>query len=206
DSALVTVLAQITSLDPVDQPSLRELARVYESLQRWRDLLTTQSRLAELDTDVGVKGELYRAVARRWLDQFSNVQNAVEAYEKLHVCAPEDREAIEKLKELYTKRRAYKPLYELLEQEAAAMPEGQARRASAAPDDATRLAVLQKLGAVYSDRLHDHAGAMKTWKRVLEIQPGHQKALRVLRDSHLAIGDFDGLSELYAQNKDWEGL
>ncbi len=267
DSALVTVLAQISSLDPDDSDALRELARVYEALQRWRDLLTVQARLAEIEKNAGVKAELHRAIARRWLDQFSNVQNAVEAFEKLHQASPDDREAIEKLKELYAKRRAYKPLYDLFEQEAAGMDAGPARRelwtemakiaaerldkgpdatrlykrildedpAAAAPldalekqaerdkdfatvaevlerrvesagDDATRLAVLQKLGAVYADRLHDHAGAMKAWRRVLTIQPGHAKALRVLRDSHLAIGDFDGLTELYAQTNDWEGL
>ncbi len=66
--------------------------------------------------------------------------------------------------------------------------------------------MLQKLGSIYSDRLHDHAKAMSAWQRVLAIQPGHAKALRVLRDSHVAIGDYDGLTALYAQNGDWEGL
>ena len=47
---------------------------------------------------------------------------------------------------------------------------------------------------------------MSAWKRVLAIQPGHAKALRVLRDSHLAIGDYDGLTEFYSQNDDLEGL
>jgi hypothetical protein len=35
---------------------------------------------------------------------------------------------------------------------------------------------------------------MSAWQRVLGIQPTHAKALRVLRDSHLAIGDYDGLT------------
>jgi golgin subfamily B member 1 len=267
DSALVTVLSQIVQLDPEDLPSVRELARVYEALQRWRDLLTTQARQAELEAEPGVKAELWRAVARRWLEQFSNVQNAVDAFEKLRAVVPGDREAIERLKELYVKRRAYKPLFELLGAEAESMEAGPARRelwtemaklaaerldmgaqavalykkvldedpssngaldalekqaerdkdfatvadvlerrASVASDDATRLNVLQKLGGVYSDRLHDHAKAMSAWRRVLGIQPGHAKALRVLRDSLLAVGDYDGLSELYAQTNDWEGL
>jgi len=267
DSALVTVLTQIVQLDPDDLSSVRELVRVYEALQRWRDLLTMQVRQAELEPEPTVKAELLRAIARRWLEQFSNVQNAVEAYEKLHAVDPRDREAIERLKELYVKRRAYKPLYDLLSQEADAMPSGPERRelwtemaklaaerldlgshavalykrvldeepssssaldalekqaerdkdfatvaevlerrAAVAPDEATRLNVLQKLGSIYSDRLHDHAKAMSAWKRVLEIQPAHAKALRVLRDSHLAIGDYDGLTQLYSQNGDWEGL
>ena len=266
DSALVTVLSQIIALDSTDAAAVRELARVYEALGRWRDLLTTQMRLAELEPDAGTKAELYRAIARRWLEQFSNVQNAVEAYEKLREALPEDREAGEKLRELYTKRRAYRQLFDLLEAESkrmsgaerratwnemaklaaerldrgadatriyklilaedeadgpaldmlekqaerdkdfATVAEALEKRADLAADDAARLTILQKLGAVYSDRLQDHVGALKTWRRVLDLSPGHAKALRILRESYLAIGDYDGLHEMYAQQNDWEGL
>ena len=72
------------------------------------------------------------------------------------------------------------------------------RRATLADDPASRLAMLLKLGSTYSDRLHDHARAMGAWQRVLALQPGHAKALRVLRESYLAVGDFDGLTALYA--------
>lgn len=266
DSALVTILSQIIALDPSDATAVRELARVYESLGRWRDLLTTQLRLAELEPDVQVKAELYRSIARRWLDQFSNVQNAVEAYERLRELQPTDREALEKLKELYTKRRAYRQLYDLHQAEAE-HAEGAARlllwnemanlaanrldrgadasrlykqilaedpndtgaldalekqaerdkdfvlvaetleaRARAATDDATRLTVLQKLGGIYTDRLQDNAGALRTWRRVLDLSPGHAKALRILRESYLAGGDFDGLTALYEPENDWDGL
>ena len=75
---------------------------------------TMQARLAELEPEPGVKAELCRAVARRWLEQFSNVQNAVEAYEKLHAVDPATARRSTSCKELYVKRRAYKPLYELL--------------------------------------------------------------------------------------------
>lgn len=266
DSALVTVLSQIIVLDGNDADAVRELARVYETLGRWRDLLTTQMRLAELESEAGARVELYRAIARRWLDQFSNVQNAVEAYEKLREVDPQDREAVEKLRELYTKRRAYRQLYELFESETSRMEgaerrelwmemakmasdrldrgsdasrlyklvleedpsnadaldalekqaerdkdyatvaEALERRAELTEEPAAKLGVLQKLGAVYADRLHDHAGALRVWRRVLELSPGHAKALRILRESYLAIGDYDGLSELYAQANDWEGL
>jgi golgin subfamily B member 1 len=266
DSALVTVLSQIIALDASDAGAVRELARVYEALGRWRDLLTTQMRLAELEPDQGVKAELYRAAGRRWLEQFSNVQNAVEAFEKLREARPEDREAVEKLKELYGKRRAYRQLYELYDAEskrtsgaerrnlwvemakmasdrldrgvdatrlykmilaedpddASALDalEKQAerdkdyatvagvleRRVELADDPQARLVILQKLGSVYSDRLQDHTGALRVWRRVLDLSPGHAKALRILRESYLAMSDFDGLTELYASMNDWDGL
>ncbi|HEY8077097.1 MAG TPA: tetratricopeptide repeat protein, partial [Labilithrix sp.] len=266
ESALVTVLSQIIALDPTDATAVRELARVYETLGRWRDLLTTQMRLAELEGGAGAKGELYRAIARRWLEQFSNVQNAVEAYEKLRESLPDDREAVEKLKELYTKRRSYRQLYDLLDHEAksaegaarraiwvemakiasdrldrgtdaarlykqilaedatdaaaldalekqaerdkdfATVAEALERRADLAGDATAKLAVLQKLGGVYADRLQDPHGALRTWRRVLELSPGHAKALRILRDSYLAMNDYAGLEELYGSAADWEGL
>ncbi len=267
DSALVTVLSQIVAIDKDDAEAVRELARVFEALGRWRDLLSTQTRLAELETDKGSKTELYRAVARRWLEQFSNVQNAIELYEKVFELAPGDAEALEKLKELYGKRRAYRPLFDLLERDAATMPAGAERRevwiemaklaserldrgadamklykrvleedpsatgaldalekqaerekdfatvaevlehrAKVASEDAQKLVILQKLGAIYAERLHDHKGSLSAWRRVLELSPGHAKAMRVLRDSYLAVGDYDGLTELYASHKDYEGL
>lgn len=267
DSALVAVLTQIVTLAPQDADALRELSRVYEALQRWRDLLTTQARLAELEPDAGARAEIYRGIARRWIEQFSNVQNAVEAYEKLREAAPLDPEALEKLKELYGKRRTYNKLYELHEAEVAAMAPGAERRAitlemaklaaerldrgadavrlyklvleeepsylpaidalekqserdkdfrslaevlerrvELATDDAQRLQVLQKLGAVYTDRLSDSEGASRTWTRVLELSPNHPKALRALRDRFLETHDFDALTAMYDRTQDYEGL
>ena len=266
ESALVTVLTQIIALDADDANAVRELARVYEALGRFRDLLTTQMRLAELETDAGVRAEIFRSVARRWLDQFSNVQNAVEAFEKLRQVVPDDREAIEKLKELYGKRRAYRQLFDLHEVEArretgasrraiwmemakmaadrldrgadatrlykqilaedpndaaaldalekqaerdkdfVTVAEALEKRAELTTDSNARLVVLQKLGSVYADRLADPAGALRVWRRVLELSPGHQKALRIVRESYLAMADYDGLTELYAQTNDWTGL
>ncbi len=267
DSALLATLTQISQLAPDDAETVRDLVAVYDSLGRVRDLLTAQSRLAELETTPSAKAELHRQVARRWIEQFSNVQNGMEAYEKVLEIEPHDAEAIGKLKELYAKRRAFKPLYDLLEREASAMEEGSARRdawiemakiaaerldrgadaiamykrvldedpsataaldalekqaerdkdfktvadalerrAQSASDDATKLGVLQKLGAIYAERLNDHESAMKTWRRVLERSPGHAKALRVLRDSYLGAGDYEGLTNLFAQSNDWEGL
>ncbi len=240
--------------------------RVYDALGRVRDLLAAQARLAELEPEPSAKAELHRQVARRWLEQFSNAQNAMEAYEKVLEAAPDDAEAFAKLKELYAKRRSFKPLYDLLEREAGTM-EGAARRdvwiemaklaaerldrgadamklyrqvldedpsavaaldalekqaerdkdfatvadalerrIAGASDDATKVGILQKLGAIYAERLNDHGSAMKAWRRVLELSPGHAKALRVLRDSYLGAGDYVGLTALFSQSNDWEGL
>jgi tetratricopeptide (TPR) repeat protein len=266
EQQLVQVLQQIVQLDDTNAPALRELVRIYEALGRFRDLLTCQQRLAELTEDATERGELYRAVARRWAEQFSNVQNAIAGYEGLLAAMPQDEEARAKLRELYTKRRAWGQLYALYEIEAidaegadkiallgemaklaserldrgadaillqkkildldpsavgvydalekqaerekdyATLAEVLERRAGVTADQAAKLAILQKLGAVYSDRLKDAAAATRTWRRVLELAPGQAKALRVLREAYVASGDFDALEELYSAQDDWESL
>ncbi|HEY8946640.1 MAG TPA: tetratricopeptide repeat protein, partial [Polyangiaceae bacterium] len=59
---------------------------------------------------------------------------------------------------------------------------------------------------VYSEHLNDNVGATAAWRRVLELSPGHNRAMRVLREAYLANGDYDGLEALYAKQGDWEGL
>lgn len=266
DATLLQVLSQMAQLDDRDIETVRELCKVCESLQRWRDLLAHQQRLAELTPSKAEKIELFRSVARRWAEQFNNAQNAISAFEALLEVEPTDDEAQTKLKDLYLKRRAWPQLFALYEKQVehttgaarlellgemaklaaerldrgadaialmksilaedasapgvldglekqaerekdfATVAEVLERRVDLAGDDTARVAALQKLGAVYADRLKDPVLAAKTWRRILDLQPGHARALRVLREAYVASGDWEGLEELYASQNDWEGL
>jgi tetratricopeptide (TPR) repeat protein/Tfp pilus assembly protein PilF len=266
DTSLLTVLTQILQIDETDIEAVRALLKVYESLGRWRDLLTTQQKLAELTDDAGEKLRLLRAVARRWLDQFSNAQNAISAFEALLAADNSDPEAREKLRELYQKRRAWEKLYDLyemmldgLEGEPRASMMGDMaklaaerlgkgeeairllkevlvfdpedgdvldqlerqaerqkdfptvayvleRRYQAADDAKDKLSLLQKLGVLYADKIGDQDKAQGAWRRVLEHEPGHKRALRVLRQSFVSNKDWDGLTQLYSSQDDFEGL
>lgn len=267
DPALASVLGQISALDPSDTQALRELCTAYERLARWRDLLSCQQKLAEVTADTQEKADLLRDVAKRWLDQFSNVQNATAAYEALLAADPTDREAREQLQELYTKRRAWPQLYDLyaaqvksdvadsdkvallrqmaqlcaerlgrpqeamqLYQQIVELDAGQSdvaealekqaerakdwptlagaleRRVTATEGVDAQVAVLQKLAAIYADQINDADQALGTWRRIVELQPGHTRALRSLREAYLAKQDFDALEELYTSQSDPESL
>ena len=266
DNSLLTTLTQILQLDEEDIGAVRDLVKVYESLGRWRDLLNTQQQLAALTKDKAEKVRLLRAVARRWLDQFSNAQNAIGAYEQLLETTGDDLEARDKLRELYKKRRQWDKLYQLYRSQVDSVEgelrvelmlematlaaerlskgaeaiallkdvlaidpnadsvldklERQAERQKDYPtvayvldrrieqtdDDKTKLGLLQKLGVLYADKISDADHAQKTWRRVLDLSPGHKRALRVLRQSFVEVSDWDGLAALYGSQSDFEGL
>jgi tetratricopeptide (TPR) repeat protein len=266
DTALVPILNQLVQIDPNNLEAVREQVRIFETLNRPRDLVGAQARLAELETEPEVKAELWRSVARQWLEKFSNVQNAVEAYEHLHAQKPDDEEATARLRELYQKRRAFKPLFELLasmrgratgdakreltiemaklaaerldkgadavalywelleedpqapgvldalekqaerDKDFATLARVLGYRVDQADGDEAKVKLLEKLGALYESRLSDPQKAIETWRRILQLRPGYPKALRILRDEYLKLGDYDGLTEVYSQQEDWEGL
>jgi tetratricopeptide (TPR) repeat protein len=80
------------------------------------------------------------------------------------------------------------------------------RRVGESDDDKTKLTILQKLGVLCADKLDDTEGANQAWRRVLEISPGHKRALRVLRQSYVDSADWEGLEDLYRSQEDAEGL
>lgn len=160
DAALVTVLTQIVQHDEKAIDAVRELVRVYEALGRWRDLLTYQQRLAELSDSPSEKASLFRAAARRWMDQFSNAQNAVAAYEALLEVEPQDSEAQQKLRELYQKRRAWPQLFTLCE------------RQLTQSDGAAKVELLQEMAKLAAERLDRGADAIALWKQILDLAPG----------------------------------
>ncbi|HVY26926.1 MAG TPA: tetratricopeptide repeat protein [Polyangiaceae bacterium] len=185
DTALLSVLGQIVQLDDKldeqDVLEMRELVALYDKLGRHRDLITNQVKLAEITPDVEEKKELYRAAARRWLDQFSNAQNATEAYAALLKVAPEDREARERLEELYRKRRAWAPLFELYAADLA-QAEGQ-----------KRLPLLREMATLAAERLNRPADAIGLYQQILEIDPSKTDVL-------------DALEKLAERNRDFVTL
>src|SRR4029078_12749031 len=97
--------------------------------------------------------------------------DAVELYKRVLEIDPTRGEVMDALEKYAERAKDWKTLASVLE-----------RRVDASAEENARLTVLQKLGGVYADHLSDHTPSARSWKRVLEIQPGHARALRVLRD------------------------
>ena len=277
DVMVINTYNAILKIDPENQRAGDELAAKFRALGRWNDLiavLTRKSEAPNVPDDERVK--LLREVADLWTERFGNFANAIKPLEKIAELAPSDATAIARLKEIYTKRRQWRQLIDILGKEAGARS-GDERRgkqsemarlaaerlgdtrlaieiynrvlAEAASDSPfpgpppagdpsetlallanlydrekrhlafaeilhrqvaalrakqpvpTReaIALLEKLGQVYAERLSAPQQAAAAWQEILELEPNHSKALRTLRELYAMAGDFVGLEQLYAR-------
>lgn len=186
DTALVPILNQLVQLDANDVEAVREQVRIYDALNRPRDLVTAQTRLAELEPVAANRAELWRAVARQWLEKFSNIQNALEAYEKVLENLDGDEEATAKLRELYGKRRNFKQLFDLLAK----------MRMRAAGEERRELGLeMAKLAA---ERLDKGADAIALYWSILDEDPKAAGVLDALEKQAEREKDFEALARVLA--------
>jgi tetratricopeptide (TPR) repeat protein len=253
-------------LEPGDGPSLVALAESYERLGRWTDVIKVLEQQVEHTAEPAEKIALLRRVAKLWVERFNNVNNATRPLEQIVALDPTDGDALGQLKELYTRRRAWRPLFDVSRREAerltgaahrdalvelaklaaeklganvdaiglwrealaidphtpgaldalerltererdfAGLAEVLEQRVRESDDSEQKVAQLMKLGAVYGERIGDAERSIDAWRRVLQAQPKHPKALRVLRDVYTQAGHWDRLEALYDEAGDLEGL
>ncbi|MDX2087534.1 MAG: tetratricopeptide repeat protein [Kofleriaceae bacterium] len=253
----------ILKIDPDNKRASDELATMFRSTGRWNDLIAVLTRKSESpNVPDDEKVAVLREIADLWSERFGNFANAVRPLERIVEIAPRSQlssDAVAKLKEIYTKRRQWRALIDVLGREANELePEekrvkqGEMARLAAERLGDTRLAIeiyntiltesgpehaetlaalaslyerekryvalaeilhrqrktlggkeaialLEKLGQVYADRLGSAAAAATAWQDVLDIEPNHAKALRTLRELYATAGDFAGLEKLYAR-------
>ncbi len=268
DVMVINTYNAILKLDPENQRAGDELAAKFRTLGRWNDLIAVLTRKSEsANVPDGERVKLLREVADLWSERFGNFANAIKPLERIAELMPSDTDAINRLKEIYTKRRQWRQLIDLLGKEATTLApadrrikQGEMARLAAERLGDTKLAIevhnrvlgeagtsdvsetlaalaalydrekrylayveilhrqvalaraaaggnqskpavalLEKLGQVYTERLQAPAQAAAAWKEILELEPNHAKALRTLRELYAMAGDFVGLEQLYAR-------
>jgi len=172
---------QILALAPEDTTALYELMVSYEAAGRWSDLIAILTKRVEIAGEPAQKIEILQRIAALWVDRFNNFNRAVEPLEQILSIDPANAGAIDALKGVYQKRRAWRPLIDLMEKEHASL------------GGAAALNCLKEMAQIAGDRLADAPLAAELWKRVLAADPRSIEAL-------------SNLEKLAERNKDWEGL
>jgi tetratricopeptide (TPR) repeat protein len=185
ESKVISVYQAMLKVDPSDRSAQEALAAFYEQGGRWPDLVKTLKAMAETETDPEKLLELHRRTAVILMDRFSNMAEAMKSYEAILELRPGDRDSIEKLKDIYDKRRDWTGYIKiaLLEVDAESSVE-------------RRLARLKELAATASERIARPETGIELWSRVLAEEPDNLEAAAALEGLYEKSKDYAKLVEI----------
>jgi len=281
DVMVINTYNSILKLDPQNKQALDDLIEKYKQLGRWNDLISVLTKKSESEqASLAERVEILREIARLWSERFGNYAQAIKPLERLLEIVPDDEDTTTRLKEIYTRRRQWRALITLLQNEAArksletrrgalsemaslaterlgdyklaieiwnrvlelpapVVEEGadastlitdavaltalqwlyerekrylalaeimRRQRAIVGDDAAAAVPILEKLGALLSDRLKAPALAAEAFQEILDLNPQHNRALRTLRELYAAAGDYDSMEALYGKLGQWDEL
>ena len=185
-------LEEVLELDPTDRDALNRLRKIYERRRNWRGLLDLYKRELEIVPD-SEKPDMLRTMADLAQKRLGDPKTAISIWNGVLEIAPEDDDAIDALMHLYQRERRWMALAQITEVKLKTLDEPQ-----------KRLTTLESLGVLWSDRIGGTARAIGVWREVLNIKPGHSKAMRVLRDLYAEAGDWGALEDLFAEGENWQ--
>lgn len=180
-------LKQVLELSPGDREARNMMANIHEQRRDWRALIAL--RREELGEREGEEAlELRLDLARLSEQKLGDRAEAIADWNAVIEHHGDNDEALDSLQRLYARENRWAEAAEIMH-----------RQVSRTEDSAEAVKILTELGKIYGERLHDAENAIQVWREVVRLVPGHDKATRMLRDSYVAAGRWDELTELYEQ-------
>ncbi|MEE2645267.1 MAG: hypothetical protein VYD19_10075, partial [Myxococcota bacterium] len=199
DSAL-QVYQEISDLDPNDLQSLESQERLFIAQERWPEVVEVLKRRELLMEAVEEKKAIYFLVASIYEDdRLDDLKRGVESYQRILGWDEEDRNALDRISELYRRLESWSDYQATLKRLAELSTEAHEIEAIA-----YRLAYLQ-------ERYFDAPlSAVEGYREILLKNPHHAESLNALitmiqeaRAVEAAAGVLDEVLRMSAQ---WEGL
>jgi golgin subfamily B member 1 len=188
-------LEKVLQLDPENREALSQLKDIYEKKRAWKQLYEVLRKEKAVASDPTVRLVNTMEMAKLAADRLQGYAEAIALWKEALALDPHAKGATEALEKLAEGEKDYDTLVSVLEAEL-----GQASAAEA------QIRILQKLALLHGERLNKPEEGLRCWRRILAIEPKHGRALRAVRDALLKARDWDGLEELYAGVRDFEGL
>ncbi len=211
DAAVARYL-QALEVDAEDGESLRSLDRLYEALERWRDMADVLVRLVALpdiapDEAVEVRFRLGQTLQHR----LGDVDGALAAYREILDTQADHADTVAALEDLFGRdiRRAdiaaiLEPIYRMSEAWDR-LGELKARTLDLVSEPEAVVARLRELAEITEEQLGDAVGAFGWLGRALKDAPLDESLLSELERLAAATGSWADLTNVYADVVETEG-
>ncbi len=188
DANVASTLDEILTLDPERDDVFERLVRLYEKQKNITHLVSLTKNRAEQKRE---SGDIESALTLKFKaaellsDSLKNVSAAIPVYESILDIEPTNREAIEKLKMIYEKRRDFDSLFSLEKREVYALE-----------DDDERVEALKKLVNLSLDKMKNFDEAEPLLEQILEVDPFDLEALGQLEGVKRKKKEYGELAEI----------
>ncbi len=178
-------LAEILKICPQDPDARRLMATIHEQRRDWRALIAL--RREELDgQDVDDALPLRIDLARLSEERLGDRCEAISDWNQVLAHHGDVLVALESLSRLYERENRWSECSEMLH-----------RRLALLDSAHEAVGLLTELGQIYADRLRSSVDSIQVWSEIARLVPGHDKALRTLRDAYVRANRWDELEKLY---------
>ena len=178
---------EVLTVRPGSYEAVQELQRLMQATGDWQGYVETcerELRMGVDDRDRRIR--LHKEVGRAWRDRLKDTFQAQEAWQKALEEEPEDREALEALRDLYRENEAYEPLVDVLERMIGV----------GGYEGETLIGLWRELAQIKTTMLPDPREAIHAWQNVLENEPGDSEAIEALERLYESEGMWDRCVEI----------
>ncbi|GMV41438.1 MAG: hypothetical protein AMXMBFR64_31540 [Myxococcales bacterium] len=179
---------EVSELQPGNTDALGALERLYSSAELWEPLRAVLERKAQAATTDKARMGVWHALARLHERQLGDVEGAIEYNQRVFDLDRGSADAINELVRLYHKHARWRELAELYEAKIALTVRGPERNS-----------LLVKSAELWERHLDEPDKAMDNLQEVLEHEPEHIYALRVLARLKERHGDWVDALEILEQ-------
>ncbi|MCS6914793.1 MAG: tetratricopeptide repeat protein [Myxococcales bacterium] len=182
---------QALALDPDNAEAIAYLKTNYEKRRDWEKLIGVHQREIERISDPVERGRRYVEVAKLASEKLKKPAVSIELWQHVLEADPDHAEALAELEKLYEREKIWDRLADVCERQAALFT-----------DPVKKVAMLQKLGILFTDRIKDPARATHAWRELLAVEPENRRAQDAIKKLYLEQKAWDDLEAFYArQNK-----
>ena len=172
----------ILELDSANREAIEVLKGIYEQRRDWDSYIQVAEREIALGEDGEGRQQAYLELARLASERIRKPATPILLWERVLEGDADHVEALTELETLYEREKQWDLLADVQE-----------RRVGLSDDPAEQVALLEKLGLVYTSRIEDPDRAANVWRRLLELDGEHRKAQAELKKKFLTEHAWDDL-------------
>jgi tetratricopeptide (TPR) repeat protein len=182
----IKAFEKVLELDPQHIEALTKLRDLYEKRRDWESLIRVMRAEAEL-LDPMDQPMRYVEMAQLATQRLRKPEVCIDLWNKVLEVDPENPEALSSLSQMHERARNWEALADVLE-----------RHVATIRDENELKTQLVKLGQIYADKLNQDEGAVRAFRRLLDLDPNDRRAQEQLKRRYVTLKAWDELQAFYA--------